>query len=258
MQSLLRALVADRQAALSGPGTNAVEPRGGLRRFAWVPLVVVLMIAAAVALGQIDTTAQLADVAAEPTPASTIETPSVAADEVSVYLEPITGQAETNWGALVGDLAIKLAGVLALIVATLWLIRAVRRRRDPRSSDGSAGDGFAEILDRTELAPGQHVYVLDLGDRVVVLGATAQQLTSLTEITANDEIEALRRRTGLRKSRGFADLLAGAVERTIPRATDRGATTPAADAEDRPTLARSARRLRTLARTFREADRPVA
>ncbi len=183
---------------------------------------------------------------------------AAATDSVPAYTDPMLLQQETPWGDLALDMGLKLGIVVLLLLGTLWLIRYVRRRRGQPAA-AKVGVGFAEILDTTELSVGQHVHLLDLGDRVLVLGSTAQQVSSLAEITDRDEIESLRRRTGLRKTRSFAGVLSGAIERAMPVARSRrsadGETSVAQADTRRRSLKQTSARLRELAQSHQQRSR---
>ncbi len=273
MNAVFRALQA-KQTGVWPPEAAAAESRRRRWwvRYSWILLVGALMLAAALTLTNIETPANAASAPANAAsaPANAASAPAAPAertlgvadagepDEFLAYADPIGMQAEMPWGEMALDLAIKLGLVVALIMAVLWLIRFVRRRgaTSPKVPEPT---GFAEILDTAELGPGQQVYLLDVGDRVLVLGATAQHVTSLSEITDRDEIEALRRRTGLRRQKSFSGWLTRAVERASPvvgsGVADNGESIARAG-ERRRTLRQSAARLRELAKSHHRVNRP--
>ena len=262
MQSLLRALASRRDTASSPrdvPGPMAAR-HSLWRRFSWILLIGVAVIGAVLALGNVAPGASYLPARGDATATSEppLSVPAAAPESIPAYTDPLLLQQETPWGELALDMGLKLGVVVLLLLGTLWLIRYVRRRRDQPAA-GQAGVGFAEILDTTELSVGQHVYLLDLGDRVLVLGSTAQQVSSLAEITDRAEIESLRRRTGLRKTRSFAGVLSGAIERAMPAARSRRSTdgeTSIAQADTRKrSLKQTSARLRALAESYQERNR---
>ena len=261
MRSLLRALTAKQNRAW--PPQAALQPEAGRRglwaRYSWLLLVGALLIGAALTLARFapsESPALLPETSTElAVPATTPAlTAAAQSDDFLTYADPLDVQEELPWGDLALDLVLKLGLVVALVLGTLWLIRFVRRRTS-RGSAPSPTVGFAEVLDSTELAPGQRVYLLDVGDRILVLGSTAQQVTTLSEIADGDEIEALRRRTGLRRQKSFPDWLARAVEKATPARANGRSSDPQASiaqvAERRQSLHRSATRLRELAASYK-------
>jgi flagellar protein FliO/FliZ len=87
---------------------------------------------------------------------------------------------------LVG-LALKTGIVVALLGASLWALRryagAVPARR---------GSGAVTVAETVPLAQGRAVYVLDVGDRALLVGATPQQLTLLGEVRDTAVLARLR------------------------------------------------------------------
>ncbi|HTF56278.1 MAG TPA: flagellar biosynthetic protein FliO [Planctomycetota bacterium] len=60
-----------------------------------------------------------------------------------------------------------------------------------------AGGAAVRILARRPLAPRQEVVLVEIGSRVIIVGATRESLTRLGEITAAEELARLRSRCGL-------------------------------------------------------------
>jgi flagellar protein FliO/FliZ len=84
-------------------------------------------------------------------------------------------------GASLGELALRLAGSLALVVGLLLLIaRTVNRRF--KAPTGAA----IQVVHRQALGRGQGVAVVSVGTRVLVLGTTEQQVTLLAEVEPDE------------------------------------------------------------------------
>lgn len=146
------------------------------------------------------------------------------------------GSAIVGMGDLV-ELVIKTAVVVVLLGASLWALRRYA------STAGRSGGrtGAITVVDTLPLAQGRAVYVLDVGDRAFLVGATPQQLTLLGEVTDTAVLDRLRAPV----RRDPAPSLTGLVERL--RATLAIARTPQHPRETRRTWG-------TDTGTAREAD----
>jgi flagellar biogenesis protein FliO len=90
-------------------------------------------------------------------------------------------------GELAG-IAVKLGIVGALLGGSLWLLR---RYAGPGTRQNGR-TGLINIADTVVLAQGRALYVVDVGDRALVVGATPQQLSLLAELTDTTALEKLR------------------------------------------------------------------
>ncbi len=113
------------------------------------------------------------------------------------------GSAIIGAGELVG-LLLKTGLVVALLGASLWALR-----RYAGTASGRRGTGAVTIAETLPLAQGRAVYVLDVGDRALLVGATPQQLTLLGEVRDAAVLARLR----APERRDPAPSLAGLVER---------------------------------------------
>ncbi|MBI5867644.1 MAG: flagellar biosynthetic protein FliO [candidate division Zixibacteria bacterium] len=84
------------------------------------------------------------------------------------------------WSSL-GRLGLTLALVIGLIWATLWVAR--RFLKGKVTGRGEAG---LKVRERLFLAPKKSIEVVTIGDRVLVLGVTENQISMLTELTPAD------------------------------------------------------------------------
>jgi flagellar biogenesis protein FliO len=78
-----------------------------------------------------------------------------------------------------------LALVLALIFATRWIVK----KYFPSVVGGS--NGVVRVLSRSPLTPKQHVLLVQVGKRVLVVADNGTQMSSLSEITDADEVALL-------------------------------------------------------------------
>ena len=136
--------------------------------------------------------------------------PSSAPGDASPVLRPIGAEAEVaavQEDAVVEDAAdggfslgggelVSLAwrlGLVALViaVAVLGLRWWGRKASSPRSITG-----FVRVIDTMALSNGRTLHLVALGGRVIVVGATTQQLTLLSELSAEESDEVLSGASG--------------------------------------------------------------
>jgi flagellar biosynthetic protein FliO len=82
--------------------------------------------------------------------------------------------------------------VLAILAGAFLLLRKLLGR-SRLFAPGSA----MRVLARRPLAPKQEVILVEIGPRVLVIGATRESLSRLGEVTSAEEIAALRSRCGI-------------------------------------------------------------
>jgi flagellar biogenesis protein FliO len=84
----------------------------------------------------------------------------------------------------------KVAGALAIVLALIFALRLVMKRAFGVA--GAAGSSRSVVvLSRTVLAPKQQVMLLHVGRRLIVVGDSGGQMSTLSEITDPDEVAAL-------------------------------------------------------------------
>ena len=97
-----------------------------------------------------------------------------------------TAAPKTGGGfSLGGGDAVSLAWRLALVVVIIAVSIVGLRWWGRRTSGPRSTTGFLRILDTLAISNGRTIHLVALGDRVIAVGATAQQLTYLNEL--NDE-----------------------------------------------------------------------
>lgn len=90
---------------------------------------------------------------------------------------------------------LSLAIVLALVFIGRWLMRRFFHQAGGRGSTRAI-----QVLARAPLAPRQHVVLILVGRRLIVVGDSGSQMTPLCEITDGDEIAALMGQIQVEKS----------------------------------------------------------
>jgi flagellar biosynthetic protein FliO len=154
---------------------------------------VLLFLAAVVVLGTValsfsrsatsaPATQQAPSAAAAATPAPTGLPHTLTPDSpVPVYGDTsaaVTAEPSASWTDIVG-LCIKLALVIGLLVVAL---RALKRFTGGGRRMLGGGDRAIQVLESAPLAQGSNVYLVSVGDRVLLLGGTGQQVSLLTEV----------------------------------------------------------------------------
>ncbi|MCL5959302.1 MAG: flagellar biosynthetic protein FliO [Chloroflexi bacterium] len=114
------------------------------------------------------------------------------------------GGPSSDWLGLLAGMAVKLAFVLVLIfLAVKMLRRYVYHGQTPEANKRPVS-----LIGTLNLAPNRSVYVLEVGRKMLVVGASQTQLSLLTEVTDQEAIEELRGRAeDVSKSAPFSALL---------------------------------------------------
>lgn len=124
------------------------------------------------------------------------QTGEEAAPEAEDESSPVIGT-----GDLV-DLLIRLAAVAALVYGAVW---GLRRWMRGRGGPASAG-GRIRVLETIGLAQNRLLYVVDVQEKVLLLGATPQQLSLITEFTDDETTAAFREGSqGSRRNAAFPE-----------------------------------------------------
>jgi flagellar biogenesis protein FliO len=84
----------------------------------------------------------------------------------------------------------RVAGALAIVLALIFILRwgGLRIFNSPASQKASRS---VQVLSRSVLAPRQHILLVQVGKRVLVVGDSGGQMSSLCQITDPDEIAGL-------------------------------------------------------------------
>lgn len=131
-------------------------------------------------------------------------------DAISAYERGGGGAKEVSGVALFFGILWKLVLVVVLIWITVWLLRRVLRTGGvPVSSRGAV-----RVLATTHLDARHAVYLLEVGERLLVVGSGGDSLSLLAEISSAQERAAMRER--LREggeTPGFGSYLSAWVSR---------------------------------------------
>lgn len=177
--------------------------------------------------------------AATPTPTSTPATAALAPEATVAPLATSTatpsGPETISSGDLLGIIA-KLALVLVVIVVSLYLLKLVMNR----SRGGTGIGGAVRVIDTIGLGNNRAMYLVDVGEKVLVVGGTATQLNLLSELTDPTTLTTLRtpRTSG-------ASVAAASMSELLKRTTSRFArTAESREVYDTPAIEKLQRMLR--------------
>ncbi len=124
---------------------------------------------------------------------------------------------------------VRMVGTLGLVIALIFLARYLLQRLSGKGkvSVGSAG---MVVLGEARLTPRYHIFLVRVGRRLLLLGATASTLSTLSEITDPGEISAVLEEVEGARPRSLVDIVKRGVQHpaTSPEETDR---TPKGGAE---------------------------
>lgn len=143
---------------------------------------------------------------------------TVAGDASLVAQEPEDGSGGFSLGgAGIVSLAWRLGLVVVIIAASVAGLRWWgRRAAAPRSQLG-----YLRVVDTLPVSGGRAIHLVALGERVIAVGATAQQLSFLAELETGDAAELLARlqAPGESSISGFASELMQSLQRVGQRRT---------------------------------------
>lgn len=109
------------------------------------------------------------------------------------YSEIAAAPANAPWWSMTFDLVLKLGLVIGLIYLTMWALRTYVLGPQARRRIAKGMPGRIDVLDTTVLAPNRTLYLVEVADRVLVLGATGTSLNTLAEIREPEAIDLLKK-----------------------------------------------------------------
>jgi len=117
-------------------------------------------------------------------------------------------------GGTLVDLLVKVGIVGALLAGSLWAMK----KFTGGGSRSSGRAGAIRILDTLSLAQNRAFYVVDVGDRAVVVGATPQQFSFLADVTDAELLERLRAQNGTPVASSISNGIGALLGRVQPSA----------------------------------------
>ena len=90
---------------------------------------------------------------------------------------------------------VRTLAALAVVVVLIFVVRLLLRRLGPVGKGGKGPDAI-EVLARSSLSAKHRLYLVRLGQRLVLVGSGPEGLTTLSEVTDPDEVSRLSARAG--------------------------------------------------------------
>jgi len=131
--------------------------------------------------------AQASPASGEVTAAAAAQASTPAKPFLSDYQDPAPQSQPSTIGTVLG-LIVKLGVVIGLIYLCILGLRYFSQR----GRKVFLGDSSINILEKTALAQNRELYLVDVANKVLLLGATSTNIAVLTEITDEPTIEGLR------------------------------------------------------------------
>lgn len=125
------------------------------------------------------------------------------------YTVPVWAE-EVVPGSEAPDLAmatVKMVGVLVLMIAGLFLAVHLLKKLGAAKSGLFGGSEVVRIIATRALAPKKYIAVVEVGNSVLTLGLTTDQISCLDKVPVGEFRAAMAAKTGLRPEPGFAEHL---------------------------------------------------
>jgi len=90
---------------------------------------------------------------------------------------------------------VRTLGALAVVVVLIFVVRLLLRRFAPARTSGAL-PGAIEVVARSSLSSRHRLYLVRLGQRLVLVGSGPEGLATLSEVTDPDEVSRLSARAG--------------------------------------------------------------
>jgi flagellar biogenesis protein FliO len=133
--------------------------------------------------------------AAPKTPSSTPDSPVLRAGDSTALATPpaatVTPSSSGSGFSIGGGQAVSLAWRLALVAIIIAVSIAGLRWWGKKTSGPRSTTGFIKVVDTLAISNGRTIHLVALGDRVIAIGATAQQLTFLNELNEEESANVL-------------------------------------------------------------------
>ncbi len=129
---------------------------------------------------------------------------------------------------------VRVLGALLLVLAAIWACRWLMRRL--MRLQGSASNELIKVLSRTMISPKRSILTIQVGQRVLIVADSGQQLSTLCQITDPDEIRAFKGGSSGQSKPAFESVLREEMSRqesdddTEPSVNDLPQSAPVKDA----------------------------
>jgi flagellar biogenesis protein FliO len=111
-------------------------------------------------------------------------------------------------------LVLTLVLIVGLIFVTVWGLKIVWEKRGLTNNTDEAKP--IKVLNSTYLAPRKAIHLVEVGNRILVLGVGNDEITRLDVITDPAEVESIRQSTQV----GFPNILDRLIHREVVEKTD--------------------------------------
>ena len=143
--------------------------------------------------------------------AAAADTPAKTNTEVATTSSDSTHSLnETRQTPSLAVAAAKALGALAVVLGLLMLLAAAIKKLG-LSGQTPQGEGLIKVLETRMIAPKKYVAVLDIAGQTMAVGISEQQITLLTKLEPDPQIQALAQKP---TSSRFTSLLAKAVKKS--------------------------------------------
>lgn len=121
----------------------------------------------------------------------------------------VPAQAGVYEGSGLGEAALRVLLALAIVLPLVYLVAKGLSRHATRWTKGKA----VRVIDTAVLGPNRWVHLIEVAGRILVVGATPERVTLLSEISEPERIAELLIATSPGESLPFSDVFKGALKR---------------------------------------------
>lgn len=116
-------------------------------------------------------------------------------------------QAEPLEGPSIAGATLRVLLALAILLPAVYFVTKLLSRQASRWTKGKA----VRVIDSAVLGPNRSVHLIEVAGRILVVGATPEHVTLLSEVSEPDRVAELLIATSPGGSMQFADIFKGAL-----------------------------------------------
>jgi flagellar biosynthetic protein FliO len=106
--------------------------------------------------------------------------------QFSLAQDTLKAPSATAYAPSMFGLVLKLVLSLVLIVGLIYLSTYFLKKLNMRGASGEIGGGSIKVIGRTFIGPKQSLYVVKIGEKYSVLGATETNINFITDLKKED------------------------------------------------------------------------
>lgn len=169
---------------------NALQDR---KRLVWLGVIGGVLVVSLLFVSLMAPSAHPGEESNSPVLRPQTEVPNTTSDAAGLTGKPATSTTDTEPAgfSMSGGEAFSLAWRLALVAIIIAASIAGLRWWGKRTSGPRSVTGFIRVVDTLAISNGRTIHLVALGDRVIAVGATAQQLTLLNELSDEEAAAVL-------------------------------------------------------------------